>query len=202
MIKKFLAAIAISVLLFVLPVPAESKVVKLDKDTVLLSMSLTDIDATDFRMIVTDFYDAGELAVQFLINTPGGGTDAMWNIMTQMDSMKTKGMVFTTVKLGEACSAGAFLWLNGDFRHSVEGARFMTHMASISSPFGLVPYEDLPLIWKLYIDKINNGLRQWLLDEVRDTEMVNLFLENGYGANNWFTTHRFDQLGLIHKILI
>ena len=202
MIIKFLAAIAISVLLFVLPVPAESKIVKLDKDTVLLSMHLTDIDATDFRMVVTDFYDAGELAVQFLINTPGGTTDAMWNIIIQMDDMKTKGMVFTTVNLGEACSAGAFLWLNGDFRHSVEGARFMTHVASVSSPFGLVPWEDLPPNWKLFMHELNHDLRQWLLNTVKDTELVNLFLANGYGSNNWFTTHRFDQLGLIHKILI
>lgn len=200
MFKQLLVAIAASIVLLVSPV--EAKVVQLDEDTVMLADELMANEGIIFRDIVRGMVASGEKEIQFLINTPGGSADAMMEIINDMKFWRrNNGVHWTTVNVGEAASAGGFIWLYGDVRQSIEYSRFMFHTAGVYSWFGLVPWENLSPEWREIVHQMNYELRQMLLDLLRDTELVNEFLAGGYGAQNWFTTYIMEQKGLIDQIL-
>jgi len=181
---------------------AEANVTKLDEDTVLLSHDLNPPDGEDFARIIRGMVDDKQLNIQFLIDTPGGDFDVMFSIIDTMRAWQAVGVKFTTLNSDIACSAGGYIWLAGDVRQGIRGTNFMFHTAVLfHNIFGLVPWEKVPISWKVDLMESNQKLRQYLLDVLRDTERVNEFLGGGYGAENWFTVGTLERYGLVDQIL-
>lgn len=200
--KKFLAILIASVMLCVGVNVAEAKITQLSRDVVLLSDYLLPPDGTTFETVVSTMVAKGNRNIQFLINTNGGATDDMFQVIDTMQAQREKGVKFSTVNIGNALSAGAFIWMMGDERVAIEGTLFMFHTAVWFHPlFGVMPWETVPEEARQGILEVNYKLRQMLLDKFRNTELVNELLGNGYGAENWFNVYLMDQRGLIDKIL-
>jgi len=182
-------------------VTAEAQIIKLDEDTVILVSDLAKSDGMAFQDIVSDMEAAGEKDIQFLINTDGGHADAMYSIVATIQDMQSRGVSFTTVNIGYAASAGAYIWIHGDVRQAVTDARFMFHSTVIMGYFGIVPFEELPPDWQMTVFEYNYKLRQLTLDCLRDTELVNELMGGGYGAENWYVNAFMKNRGLLDKIL-
>lgn len=206
--KKFLSVIAayvaifVGVELFVSAEFAEAQIVQLDENTLILQDALYEEDSATFELIVSDMIAEGEKDIQFLINSPGGDSTACHYIMNRMIELQKGDVVFTTVNLFDAYSAGGFIWLMGKKREALHNAQFMFHTAVWLHPFfGLMPWADLPEEIKEMIREFNYKLRQTLLTVLRDTELVNELLSGGYGVENYYTNYLLNEKGLIDRIL-
>ena len=74
-------------------------------------------------VIETYRYDAVELVV----TSPGGDTDALAHVLTSLRERQANGVMFQTRVVSYAASAAAVLATAGDFRTAAEGAKLLFH---------------------------------------------------------------------------
>lgn len=199
--KKFLGAVIMSIALLIFCASANADIVKLDEDTLMVHDHLDPGNGDAFIEIVNEMLADGETEIQILINSPGGLVKDCFQIIDKMDALQAEGIEFTTVNIGEAASAAGFIWINGDVRQTLNFCQFMFHRAAYYHWFGLIPYDKLTQQQREDLRQLNYEARQWLLDTVHDTEIVNKFLGGEYGAQNWFTVWEMNEFGLIDGVL-
>ena len=85
--------------------------------------SAVDLITTLDTVIETYQYDAVELVV----TSPGGDTDALNHVLTSLRERQEAGVVVQTRVVSYAASAAAVLATAGDFRTAAPGARFLFH---------------------------------------------------------------------------
>ena len=143
--KRLLSiAVLVIALAFGGTIASQADIIKLDQDTILLTDELLLPDGRSFYDIATNMIVDGVTDIQFLINTEGGHADAMYLIVETMKEIQGRGYTITTVNIGEAASAGAYIWIHGDVRQATPEARYMFHSTVIFNGIGIVPFRLLP----------------------------------------------------------
>ena len=82
-----------------------------------------DLVATLDTVVEQYFYDA----VEVVVTSPGGDTDALTHVLTALRERQASGISFQTRVVSYAASAAAVLVTAGDFRTAAQGAKLMFH---------------------------------------------------------------------------
>lgn len=175
-------------------------------------------DVKSNRIYVTTFYDGdfGDLVrltshlkkgdtLTISIMSQGGPAIPCLAMVNYVELLKAKGVHIITEVWGGAYSAGAVLWLTGHERIIHSGDSIMFHTAVIFDYRGYpVSRENLDPTARWILDQCNYYIRQYLLNILRDTELVNELLDDEGNVDsknnmNWYTAEEVHAMGISTK---
>ena len=209
--KKLLACILGGLLLlgvFATPVASEMKTIqKIEKEDSkfvhLFVASLYDEDYYDLVVATIGMKEGDHL--KLTIMSPGGPALPMLAMLNHVESLKAKGVYVSTKVAGLAGSGGAMIWITGDTRIISKGDLMMFHTSVVRGPYGNVDIETLPPEGQFIIREVNHAMRQYLLDILHDTELVNELLsadgnKEGETNENWYNAKEIFKMGLATEL--
>jgi len=195
--KKLVSIIMALLVSLVVVCTATATIHQVGESQILLTGKVWYGDAEKFDLITLSMVDHNKTDITILIDSPGGLADDMWTILADMDYLrKFYGVEWTTINIGDALSAGAFIWLNGDVRQGIKGCRFMFHQVAIYNAWGLVPWEFLPERWKQVCLDENKRMGIFIIERTGNVNWLIAFLNGGYGGANYFTTAELREIGM------
>jgi ATP-dependent protease ClpP protease subunit len=195
MIKKFIILISIIlILVFGFAGSTNSKVAKLDNDTVLVYDRIESGEILDFLKCVAKVQD-----YKIIIHSPGGSAHDALAIMQRMATLKRRGAKITTESTVAAYSGGAFIWIMGGHRIAHRGDMFMFHLVQVlDEDMKPIDRSELSKGQREYIEHLDAQFRQLVLSSVRDTRITNKLLKDG---DNWFTAEELHKMGLVDELI-
>lgn len=169
---------------------------------------ITSFYTSDFVGLLTataDLEKGDEL--KLIIMSPGGPAQVLLAMVTYVEDLKARGVKVTTESYSMTASAGAVLWLTGNVRICHEHDLFMFHTAVMMGYDGrIIPRSLLDADALFVLDQLNYWMRQYLLDILHDTELVNKLLKSdgnqeGSTSNmNWFTGQQVFDMGIADEM--
>lgn len=157
-----------------------------------------------------DFYLAtnqeGNVDYKFIIDSPGGLVDDVFPMMEQIKELKAYGSRITTECVNMCASGGALIFVLGDERIASKRSIFMFHEIVVYSREGVkIPRSEWSDEMKESVDKDDGLMRQMLLDELHDAEVVNKLMNpkgntGGESNANWFDAQEMFEMGIVTKL--
>ena len=124
--------------------------------------SALDLVETLDTVIERYFYDAVEL----IVTSPGGDTDALWHVLVALRERQTRGVTFQTRVVSYAASSAAVLACAGDLRSAAQGARYLFHQVRVRGDEALTARAA-----RTALDQVSRVDRS-LLDEMVDGALL------------------------------
>lgn len=181
---------------------------KQHQDIVLREVVVTSFYDSDFIDLVkhtSDLKSGDHLTLTIM--SPGGNAFVVLGMMNYLEELKGRGIVLTTKTAGLTASAGALLWMTGDYRITHTGDAVMFHGVVFYGPYGPVKIKDMPKNAQYVAHLLNHYMRQYLLNELHDTELVNELLNDDGNTDtennneNWFMGEDIYEMGIAHQLI-
>ena len=207
--KKFLVSLAVSLSLIFAPMASSLAIepVKPSKEQVISN-----------HLFVTQFYDSDYLdlmiqtqnlkkgdTLKLTIMSGGGAAVVAIAMVDLIEELKAKGVHVVTEVAGMSLSAAALLWMTGNERIISSSDMMMFH--TCVDNYGRSVNKVKRGKTEVYVmEWFNYLMRQYLLNVLHDTELVNKLLadpgkqDEEYNMN-WFTGEEVWELGLATKFI-
>ena len=129
--------------------------------------------------------------VSVIINSPGGDTDAGFNLIEILLGMKRP---VVTYALGGAWSCGFLIYLAGDIRVATPRSTFLLHQYSW---YSAGKYHELVADRKIQ-DHCSKILQDYITERA-SAEAAALMVEEK--SDQWLTARQAQKIGIVHKVV-
>lgn len=129
--------------------------------------------------------------VSVVINSPGGDTDAGFNLIEILLGMKRP---VVTYALGGAWSCGFLIYLAGDIRIATPRTTFLLHQYSW---YSAGKYHEL-VADRAIQDHMNKILREYITERASDKAAA-LMTEDK--SDQWLTARQAQRVGIVHRVV-